>query len=99
MVSIELIGHILGLPREESEALMHDAQEVYLYSKATRGNIEVEPSVARALGVIERHLSGREFFVGDGPTTADVTLSVCPRMCHKGGYDLEGFSAVRAWMD
>lgn len=77
-LEVERIAHILGLPREESEVLMHDAHEVYLYSKATRGNIEVEPSVARALGVMERHLSGREFFLGDGPTTSPST---CIRTC------------------
>lgn len=53
----------------------------------------------RALGVMERHIADREFFVGDGPTAADVALYVYPRVCHEGGYDLEGFPAVRAWMD
>lgn len=52
----------------------------------------------RALGVMERHLSDREFFVGDRPTVADVALYVYPRLAHEGGYDLEGFPAVRAWM-
>ncbi|HET7480333.1 MAG TPA: glutathione S-transferase family protein [Rubrobacteraceae bacterium] len=53
----------------------------------------------RALGVMERHLADREFFVGDVPTTADVALYVYPRVCHEGGYDLEGFPGVRAWME
>ena len=42
----ELVGHLPGLPREEAEALMRDAHDVCPYSKATRGNIEVELSVA-----------------------------------------------------
>jgi Ohr subfamily peroxiredoxin len=45
-LKVELIGHIAGLPREEAEALMHDAHQVCPYSKATRGNIEVELSLA-----------------------------------------------------
>jgi glutathione S-transferase len=53
----------------------------------------------RALGVMERHLGEREFFVGDSPTVADVTLYVYPRVCPEGGYDLEGFPAVRAWLE
>jgi glutathione S-transferase len=53
----------------------------------------------RALGVMERHLTNHEFFVEDRPTTADVALYVYPRVCHEGGYDLEGFPAVRAWME
>jgi glutathione S-transferase len=52
----------------------------------------------RALGVIERHLGDREFFVGDGPTVADVALYVYPRLC-PGGYDLEGFPVVRTWLE
>ena len=28
----------------------------------------------RALSVMERYLSGREFFVGDNPTVADIAL-------------------------
>jgi Ohr subfamily peroxiredoxin len=46
-LKVELVGHLPDLPREEAEALMHDAHEVCPYSKATRGNIEVELSVAQ----------------------------------------------------
>lgn len=53
----------------------------------------------RALGVMERHLDGREFFVGDRPTIADVALYVYPRLSPEGGYDLREFPAVRAWME
>jgi glutathione S-transferase len=52
----------------------------------------------RALGVMERHLDDREFFVGARPTVADVALYVYPRVCHEGGYDIEDFPAVRAWL-
>lgn len=53
----------------------------------------------RALGVMERYLGGREFFVGDHPTVADVALYVYPRLCAEGGYELEGFPAVGAWLE
>ena len=52
-----------------------------------------------ALGVMERHLGHREFFVGDRPTVADVALYPYPRLCPEGGYDLEDYPAVRAWLD
>ena len=52
----------------------------------------------RALGVMERHLGERGYFVGDSPTVADVALYVYPRLCPEGGYDLEGLPAVRAWL-
>ena len=53
----------------------------------------------RALSVMERHLEGRELFLGDRPTVADVALYAYPRLCHEGGYDLGDYPMVRAWMD
>lgn len=52
----------------------------------------------RALGVMERHLGGQKFLVGDRPTVADVALYAYPNLCPEGGYDLEGFPALRDWM-
>jgi len=40
-IAAELQGHIDGVSREETEALMKAAHQVCPYSKATRGNIEV----------------------------------------------------------
>ena len=45
-LKVELVGHLSGLSHEEAEALMRDAHEVCPYSKAPRGNIEVELSMA-----------------------------------------------------
>lgn len=53
----------------------------------------------RALGVMEKHLADHEFLLGDRLTVADVALYVYPRICPEGGYDLEGFPAIRAWME
>ena len=39
----------------------------------------------KALGAIERHLGGREFFVGENPTIAEVTLYVYPHLYPEGG--------------
>ena len=51
----------------------------------------------RALGVMERHLTGHEFFVGR-PTVANAALYVYPCVCEEGGYNLAIFPAVRAWL-
>jgi glutathione S-transferase len=53
----------------------------------------------KALGVMQRHLGEREFFAGDSPTVADVALYVYLRLCPEGGYDLEGFPAMRDWLE
>ncbi|WP_119068501.1 glutathione S-transferase family protein [Rubrobacter indicoceani] len=53
----------------------------------------------RALGVMERHLEGHEFFVGGRPTVADVALYAYPRVCDEGGYRLGDYPNVRAWLE
>lgn len=51
-----------------------------------------------ALGVMEGHLSGRRFFVGDGLTVADVALYAYTHVAHEGGFDLSDYPNVRAWL-
>jgi len=40
-INATLIGYLPGLSRDEAEDLMHKADQVCPYSKATRGNIDV----------------------------------------------------------
>jgi glutathione S-transferase len=54
---------------------------------------------AKALGAMERHLSGREWFVGDAMTLADIALYAYTHVADEGEFDLEPFPAVRAWVD
>jgi glutathione S-transferase len=53
----------------------------------------------RALDAMERHLAGREWLVGDGMTLADIALYAYTHVAHEGGFSLEGYPAVRAWLD
>jgi len=52
----------------------------------------------RALGIMETHLAGRDFFVGDAPTVADIALYAYTHVAHEGGFDLAGYPALRAWL-
>jgi len=52
-----------------------------------------------ALGVMESHLRSRSFFVADTFTIADIALYAYTHVAHEGGFDLSGYSAVRAWLD
>jgi glutathione S-transferase len=52
----------------------------------------------RALAAMERHLQGREFLVGNGPTLADVALYAYTHVADEGGFDLGGYPAVREWL-
>ncbi len=51
-----------------------------------------------ALGVMERHLTANEFFVAGRYTVADIALYAYTHVADEGGFDLERFPAVRAWM-
>ena len=51
-----------------------------------------------ALGVMEGHLAKEDFFVGGRYTIADVALYAYTHVAHEGGFDLEAYPAVRAWI-
>src|SRR5215210_1810277 len=52
-----------------------------------------------ALGVMERYLRNNDFFVGDRYSVADIALYAYTHVSDEGGFDLEGFPAVRAWLE
>jgi glutathione S-transferase len=53
----------------------------------------------RALGVMEKHLATRSFFVADRYSIADIALYAYTHLAHQCDYDLAGFPAVRNWLD
>jgi glutathione S-transferase len=52
-----------------------------------------------ALGVMEGHLMSRDFFVANRYSIADIALYAYTHVAGEGGFDLEGFPAVRAWLE
>jgi glutathione S-transferase len=52
-----------------------------------------------ALGVMEKHLEGNDFFVADRYSVADIALYAYTHVADEGGFDLEGFPAIRAWLE
>ena len=52
----------------------------------------------RALAAMQRHLDAREFFVADTFSVADIALYAYTHVAHEGGFDLEPYGAVRAWL-
>ena len=52
-----------------------------------------------ALDAMERHLDGQSFLVGDRYTIADISLYAYTHVAHEGGFDLEPYPAIRAWLD
>jgi glutathione S-transferase len=53
----------------------------------------------RALEAMERHLAGREFFVGAGATVADLALYAYTHVAHEGSFEMSRFAAVGAWLE
>ena len=51
-----------------------------------------------ALAAMERHLAGRAFLVGDRYTIADVALYAYTHVAPEGGFELDRYPAVRAWI-
>ena len=45
-IAVTMVVHVPGVDREQAEKLVHEAHEVCPYSNATRGNIDVNLSVA-----------------------------------------------------
>jgi glutathione S-transferase len=52
----------------------------------------------KALGAMERHISDRDWFVGDAMTLADIALYGYTHVAPEGGIELESYPAVRAWL-
>ena len=50
------------------------------------------------LGLLDAHLRGRGFVVGDTYTIADVALYGYVHVAHEAGLPLDAFGAVSAWM-
>jgi glutathione S-transferase len=51
-----------------------------------------------ALAALERHLDGRRFLVADRYTIADIALYAYTHVAPEGGFELEGYPAIRAWL-
>ncbi len=52
----------------------------------------------RALDVLEAHLAGRDWLVGDAITLADISLFAYTHVAHEGGFELDGYPEIRAWL-
>ena len=69
------------------EDRLTDAQRALIPSKRAGGEA--------ALKLMEEHLAGRRFFVGDSLSLADIALVAYPRVAHEGGFDLQPYPSIR----
>lgn len=52
----------------------------------------------KALDAMERHLDEREWFAGDAMSLADIVLYAYTHAAGEGGFDLEPYPSIRAWL-
>ena len=52
-----------------------------------------------ALALMEGHLASRDWFVGPSASLADVALYAYTHVCEAGGFRLQDYPAIRAWLD
>jgi glutathione S-transferase len=71
--------------------LLTDERRAQLPQKQTLGYA--------ALDVMEKHLAGRAFFVGEGYSIADIALYAYTHVAHEGGFALTAYPRVRAWLE
>lgn len=68
-------------------------------AEAQRAKIaEAMPRGYAALGVMERQLGLTPFLAGTEYTIADIALYAYTHVAPEGGFDLDGYPAVRAWL-
>jgi glutathione S-transferase len=52
----------------------------------------------QALEVMERHVTGRPFFVDDRYSIADIALYAYTHVAHEGRFELARYPSIRAWL-
>ncbi len=52
----------------------------------------------RALDAMERQLDGRSWLVGNGMTLADIALYAYTHVAGEGGFELDRYPALEAWL-
>jgi glutathione S-transferase len=68
-------------------------------SEAQRAHIPAKRAAGEAaLKLMDEHLAGRDFFVGDRLSLADVALYAYTHVAEEGGFDLGAYPAVGKWL-
>ena len=69
-------------------------------SEERRASLEAKPKLGYdALTVMEGHLEERDYFVAGRYTVADLALYAYTHVAGEGGFELERFANLRAWLE
>ena len=72
------------------EDALSDVQRAQIPGKRAAGEA--------ALKLMDEHLQGRGWLVGQGPTLADIALYAYTHVAESGGFRLADYPAVQAWL-
>lgn len=72
------------------EAKLTEQQDAQIMAKRIAG--------CEALALMDAHLAARDWFVGDSVTLADIALYAYTHVAGDGGFKLEEYPAIRAWL-
>ncbi|MCA0910198.1 glutathione S-transferase family protein [Qipengyuania gaetbuli] len=72
------------------EAKLTEQQDAQIMAKRIAG--------CEALALMDAHLATRDWFVGDSVTLADIALYAYTHVAGDGGFKLEEYPAIRAWL-
>jgi len=72
------------------EANFNEVQRANLPGKRAAGEA--------ALQLMDEHLAANDWFVGGGPTLADICLFPYTHVAGDGGFDLDAYPAIQAWI-
>ncbi len=77
------------------------ARFIHIYAMETRANelVKLMPRGEAALAVMEAHLADNLWFVGSGPTIADIALYAYTHVAGDGGFNLSEYPNIMAWLD
>ncbi|MBE5074365.1 glutathione S-transferase family protein [Erythrobacteraceae bacterium E2-1 Yellow Sea] len=73
------------------EANLSEQQRAQVLAKRIAG--------ADALALMDRHLTGQEWMVGDGVTLADIALFPYTHVAEEGGFGLSDYPAICEWIE
>jgi len=67
-----------------------------------KSDVDIDPAlIVRGnvvLGLMDRHLAGRDWFVGKALSVADISLVAYTRVAHEGGFELSLYPSVDKWV-
>ena len=73
-------------------------QKFYLNKSDSEIDPNLRPRCLRVLSLMDEHLEGRDYFVGEIPSLADIALVAYTRFSHQADIDLKQYSNVAAWV-